>query len=227
MPLVHTTRLADAYRRFLQSSDPLAFVADVDEHYSASTLCRLLTAGDAESRRASALALGTLGDRGSLEPLGRALSDPDRGVRLVADDSLRGRLIRDAAPAHHQQLLHAMHRIDGDAHAAALPMLIRLCEAAPLYAEAHHQLAICWHALDDPATASRAYAACLWRCRYHYAAWNGLGRCRLALGEPHRALRHIGRAVEVMPDFELGRVAIRSIRRALRRRGTNDAGPTV
>ena len=38
-------------------------------------------------------------------PLGRALSDVDRGVRLASDDSFRALLIREAAPLHHQQLL--------------------------------------------------------------------------------------------------------------------------
>ncbi len=40
-----------------------------------------------------------LGDREVIEPLGRALADRDRGVRLAADDSFRSMLVRDAA--HH------------------------------------------------------------------------------------------------------------------------------
>ena len=48
-------------------------------------------------RRASALALGMLGDRDAVESLGRALADTDRGVRLASDDSFRALLVRTAA----------------------------------------------------------------------------------------------------------------------------------
>ena len=69
----------------------------------------LLDRSDIEMRRAAALALGMLGDCSSIEPLGRALSDDDRGLRLVSDDSFRALLVRDAAPLHHQQPVSYTH----------------------------------------------------------------------------------------------------------------------
>ena len=76
-PLVRTARLAEAYRRYLKSANTPRFASEVDEHYSSSTLAQLLHRGDVELRRAAALSLGTLGDHRSIEPLGRALADPD------------------------------------------------------------------------------------------------------------------------------------------------------
>ncbi|TWU60026.1 Tetratricopeptide repeat protein [Rubripirellula tenax] len=215
-PLVRTTRLASAYRRYLDSADSPSFAADVDEHYCGSTLTSLLRRGDVELRRAAALSLGTLGDHSAIEPLGRALSDSDRGVRLAADDSFRALLVRDAAPLHHQQLLKVMHLNDGGEHAGALAPTMILVDQAPLYAEAHHQLAICWHGLENFYQAEAAYSACLWHCRYHYPAWQGLARCRLMLGDGEAAISALRRGLEICPDLENARAQIRIIERKLR-----------
>ncbi|MEM9587594.1 MAG: tetratricopeptide repeat protein [Planctomycetota bacterium] len=215
-PLVRTTRLVTAYRRYLSSGDATQFASQVDEHYDSPTLCALLARGDVEMRRAAGLALGTLGDRRSVEPLGRSLADPDRGVRLATDDSFRALLVRNAAPMHHQQLLKVMHLNDGGEYAAALAPTMILIDRARSYAEAHHQLAICWQGLQDYDHAIAAYTACLWNCRFHYLAWQGLGRCRMMLGEHEGALDALTRCIEINPDIESARVLIRAIRRRLR-----------
>ena len=219
-PLVRTTRLAEAYRRYLRSADSPSFASEVDASYGGTTLIALLDRGDVELRRAAALALGVLGDRGSIEPLGRSLSDSDRGVRLAADDSFRALLVRDAAPLHHQHLLKVMHLNDGGEYAGALAPTMILCDQAPNYAEAHHQRAICWHGLENYQQASSAYAACLWHCRYHYLAWHGLAKCRMMTRDVDGALKALQRCLDICPDFEAVRLQIRAIQR--RSRQAND-----
>ncbi len=169
-----------------------------------------------ELRRAAALSLGMLGDHTSIEALGRAIGDSDRGVRLAADDSFRALLVRDAAPLHHQQLLKVMHLNDGGEYAGALAPTMILVDQAPRYAEAHHQLAICWHGLENFPQAEAAYKAALWHCRYHYPAWQGLARCRVMLGDAASAIRALRRCLEICPDLENARVQIRIIERKLR-----------
>lgn len=215
--LVRPTRLVTAYRRYLTSIDAPRYAAEVNRFYSTPTLVAILRRGDTEMRRAAAMALGLLGDHWAIEPLGRALSDPDRGVRVVADDSFRGLLICDAAPLHHQQLLRVMHLNDGGEHAAALSPVLILTDHAPLYAEAYHQLAVCWQGLDDLDAAEAAYCSCLWHCRYHYPAWQGLARCKLADGDRSAALHALERAVEICPDLESARLQARVLRRSMRK----------
>ncbi len=215
-PLVRTTRLAAAYRRYLSSADSPRFASEVDEHYNRATLASLLRRGDVEMRRAAALSLGMLGGRCSIEPLGRALADPDRGVRLAADDSFRALLVRDAAPTHHHQLLQLMHLNDGGEYAAALAPTMILIDQSPLYAEAHHQLAICWHGLEQFGQAEAAYGSCLWHCRFHYPAWQGLARCRVAQEDFEGAIKALERCLEICPDLETARLQIRAIVRRLR-----------
>ena len=218
-PLVRTTRLATAYRRYLSTADSPTFAADVNEYYSRHTLASALQRGDVESRRAAALSLGMLGDHSSINYLGRSLSDADRGVRLAADDSFRGLLVRDAAPVHHQQLLKVMHLNDGGEYAGALAPTMILVDQAPSFAEARHQLAICWHGLENFFQAEGAYRACLWYCRFHYPAWQGLARCRVMLGDNEGAIHALKRAMKICPDLESARMQIRAIQRRLRRAG--------
>jgi len=216
-PLVRTTRLTTAYRRFLSSGDAPRFASEVDEFYNASTLVSLLGRGDVEMRRAAALALGVLGDHAAIEPLGRALSDLDRGVRLASDDSFRALLVRDAAPLHHQQLLQVMHLNDGGEYAGALAPTMILVDQSPSYAEAYHQLAICWHGLENDRHAAMAYKQCLWQCRFHYPAWQGLAQCRMVQDDLSGAAAALERCVSICPDHETARLQLRLLRRKMRR----------
>ncbi|WP_419194694.1 HEAT repeat domain-containing protein [Novipirellula herctigrandis] len=215
-PLVRTTRLTVAYRRYLTSANSPQFAAEVDEYYSAATLASLLRRSDVEMRRAAALSLGMLGDHSSIESLGQALSDSDRGVRLASDDSFRALLVRDAAPRHHQQLLQVMHLNDGGEYAAALAPTMILVDQAPRYSEAHHQLAICWQGLDNVRQAETSFRACLWHCRYHYLAWQGLSRCRMMQRDYEGAISSLRHCVEICPDIENSRAQIRVLERRLR-----------
>lgn len=229
-PVLRTARLVTAYRRYLTTADSPRFAAEVGRYYATATLARLLNCGSVELRRAASLALGVLGDHDSIEPLGRRLGDADRGVRLAADDSFRGLLIRDAAPTHQHQLLQVMHLNDGGEFAAALAPALILSDQAPLYAEAHHQLAICWHGLDDLIAAEDAYRACLWRCRFHYQAWIGLAHCRLH--RPDEAdrdllggLAALHRALSICPDLEAARLEARTLERVVDDWQNGSAGP--
>lgn len=215
-PLVYTTRLASAYRRYLQSADSCRFAHEVNEYYTPTTLVALLRRGEIEQRRAAALALGMLGDHRCVDALGRTISDDDRGVRLVADDSFRAVLVRDAAPLHHQQLLRVMHLNDGGEYAAALTPALVLVEHAPTYSEAQHQLAICWHGLEDFSRAEQAYQACLWHCRFHYLAWQSLAKIRFLADHYEKSLQALDHCLDINPDLETARMQRRLIRRRMR-----------
>ncbi|WP_153555240.1 HEAT repeat domain-containing protein [Roseimaritima sediminicola] len=214
-PIVRTSRLVTTYRRYLASADTLRFAQQVSETYFPSTLAKLLQMGSIEERRAASLALGIVGDGTVVETLGRALSDEDRGVRLAADDAFRATLVRGAAPAHRQQLLQVMHLNDGGEFAAGLPPAMILANQAPHYAEAMHQMGICWEGLNNPDEAEAAYRGCLWLCRFHYPAWIGVARCRLERNELGSALRALDRATAICPDLEVPRAQARAIRRRL------------
>ena len=109
-----------------------------------------------------------------------------------------------------------MHLNDGGGHAAALAPTMILVDQAPSYSEAYHQLAICWHGLENYYQAESAYRACLWQCRYHYPAWQGLARCRVVLEDYAGAIKALERCLDISPDVESARLQIRVIRRRMR-----------
>ena len=77
------------YESYLEDQDAANFIKCVSRRYSKPTLERLSEFGDRTSRRASVLALGYIGDYSSNTALGRALVDRDRGVRTIAENSIR------------------------------------------------------------------------------------------------------------------------------------------
>lgn len=209
-------RILGWYRQYALDGDADRYAASIRPFYTEHTLLALLQRGGAESRRAVALALGLVGDQAAIEPLGRALSDADRGVRLMADESFRGLLLRAAPAPQRQRLQQVIELNDAGEHAAALAPTLILADQAPDYAEVHHQLALCWVGLDDLDAAEAAYSSCLWHCEYHYPAWLGLARCRIVAGAYGEAIEALQRALEICPDLEAARAQLRALRRRTR-----------
>lgn len=217
-PTLHTPRLAVAYRRYLVTADNVRFATEVDKHYSQNTLLKLMSHRDVQLRRAAALSLGTLGGPNCVESLGRALSDSDRGVRLVADTSFRMLLERGASVEQQRQLTNVVRMLDDSQHALAMSTAMHLIDQAPEFIEAHHQLAVCWLRLENFYQAELAYKTCLLHCRFHYVAWQGLARCRLFLENDTGALNALKNCIQINPDMESARLQLRALRRRLRKR---------
>ena len=197
----------------MRSSEIAEFSDCVVAHYCETTLLRLLLDGDVESRRASALAIRILGSKLSLEHLGRSLSDPDRGVRLTADDTFRWLLTQFESDHQREQLVHVMDLNDRRQHAAALTPAMILSNQSSANCEVFHQLAICWRGLEDYEQADLAYRKCLWLCRFHYMAWQGLAACRMAADDYLGAIRALDTCLQVCPDVESARLQVRVLRR--------------
>ena len=81
---LRTPILLTSYRRYLENQDAVGFVRAVMKSYVPSTLERLGTSVDCETRRAAVLALGFTGDYTANHALGRAMQDEDSGVRQLA-----------------------------------------------------------------------------------------------------------------------------------------------
>ena len=77
--------LGELYQQYLADQDTAAFIHRITQRYTVATLCRLVAIGDRLVRRSSVLAIGFVADYECNAVLGRALSDPDRGVRLMAE----------------------------------------------------------------------------------------------------------------------------------------------
>ena len=103
---------------------------------------RLAAVGDRLVRRSAVLALGFVADYESNAVLGRALSDTDRGVRLMAETAIRSVWCRIGTAAQRQQLAGLVLLNRSHEFAVALRDATALIREAPWLAEVWNQRAI-------------------------------------------------------------------------------------
>lgn len=203
------------YHRYLEDENSAAFVTAVSRHYLLSTLERLAGGGDHISRRSASMALGFLGDYAQNAVLGRALLDPDRGVRLLADNGIRALWRRDGNTRHRQRLARICRLNHGSQYATAVDEAAALIDDAPWFAEAWNQRGIGYFAQRQFEDAANDCHQTLELNPYHFGAAVGMAHCYLELDEPLAALENFRRALRLHPDLEDVRLQIDYLQRTL------------
>ena len=211
----HIAVLLKSYQGYLQSGDTARFIQSVASRYSVATLVRVLSVGDTYRRRAAALALGFIGDISCNDALGPLLSDRDRKVRLVVDDSLRSIWSRDGSPEHRHMLERIMRMNECGDHVAAVKLSSELLDSNSQFAEAYHQRSLALFHVDEITAAIEDCKKVLQLNHFHYAAMIGLGHCHLELGDLLESLYWFRQALETYPDLEPVRVQVRRLEIAI------------
>lgn len=195
-------RLVEIYKKLLESRDTKIFVDEVARHYTAATLDRLLAAGVREARRAAALALGYLGNFSSNTVLGRAMNDSDKGVRVLAENSIRHVWHRAGTDDQNRRLTQLVELIAADRFEEAATQATILIEEAPEFAECWNQRAIAWYRLERYQDAIADCIEALELNPYHFGAAAGIGQCELYMGDYRAALLAFRKALELNPGLE-------------------------
>ncbi len=203
------------YHRYLSDSDTARFIASVAGRYSQATLERLIQSGDIYARRASALALGLVGDARCNRILGPFLRCQDRKLRLVVDDALRAIWSRDGSIQDRQLLERIMRHNECAEFDVAVEVASQKIDASDSSPEVYHQRSLAYYQLDLIEPAMEDCRKVLKRNPYHYAAMIGLGHCHLELGELLESLFWFRQAVDVYPDLEPVRVQIRRLEKTI------------
>lgn len=214
----HITRasiLLTYYQRYLNDGETAQFIASVAKRYSVATLQRLAIAGDTYSKRASALALGLIGDMRSNSVLGPLLRSRDRKLRLVVDDALRAISAREGSSGQRQQLELIVRCNECGNFERACELATKLIEMTGGTAETYHQRSLAFFQLDAIDHAMDDCKQSLKLNEFHYAAMVGLGHCHLELGDLLESLFWFRRAIEVYPDLEPVRLQIRRLEKAI------------
>ena len=203
------------YQRYLNHEHSASFIAAVASSYTIGTLERLAEFGQRTSRRAATMALGFLGDYRSNNVMGRRLSDEDRGVRMLAENSIRELWYRDGNERQRQTLQVIIRLNNAEQSAAATRLASELIDEAPFFAEAWNQRAIAHFQrgrFDDSAN------DCLQTMElnpYQFASAVGMGQCYLEMNEPQPALDCFRRALTLNPCLEDVRAQVAYLERAL------------
>lgn len=206
------------FARYLDSEDSAAFIRAVSERYTVATLQRLAARGKRISRRGAVLALGYLGGYESNQVMGRALSDRDRGVRILAENGIRGVWLRAGNVSQRRQVLAITQLNDSLQFDDAIEQASNLIDDAPWYAEAFSARAVAFFNLEFYLQSQYDCEQTLELNPYHFAAAAGLGHCYLCQDDLPNALKCFRRALKLNPGLEGIRAQVTHLERSMRGR---------
>jgi tetratricopeptide (TPR) repeat protein len=210
--------LLDAYRRYLGSQDTVGFVQAVSKWYTPSSLERLATNADRETRRAAMFALGFKGDYQVNQTVGRALQDEDPGVRQLAEIACRCVWNRVGDATQRRQLADIVRLNAARRYRDAVEQASALLKIAPGFAEAWYQRATAWFQLGDfPQAISDWYQALEYN-PYQFVAATAIGNAYLQLHNPVSALEAFRRALRLNPNLERVQAQVAALRRQIEER---------
>jgi tetratricopeptide (TPR) repeat protein len=174
---------------------------EVQRHYSARHLERLLASGDVEIRRAAAIGIGLVGDAQSQSPVAAALHDPDPEVCRRAETASWQIWARLSNAEDQLRLQHIKDSIRAQELQDAVSQVSLLIETSPDYAEAWNQRALTYYQM-------RRYRDAIPDCRralelnpYHFGASSGLAQCHLRLNELPEALDALQLTAKLNPNM--------------------------
>ena len=167
------------------------------------------------TRRAAILAIGFLGDFSNNEVMGRALSDDDRAVRMLADHGVRELWQRQGTVGQQESLRRIFRLVDQSRMEDAIAAATRLIEVNPEFSEAYSQRAIAFCALGDYEAALVDCREALQFNRYHFPAAIGLAHCCMQIDEAAGALAGYRLALNINPDLDSVRRQVSRLERML------------
>lgn len=212
MPLLHRI-----YQAYLVDQNTTAFSDNVAKRYTIGTLERLAASGDRMSRRAAVLSLGLFSDYRSNAALGRALHDPDRGVRMLAENGIRAVWCRSGNSAQRKSLQGVIDLNAARHFETAVKRATTLIAHAPWLAEAWNQRALAHFSRRKFAESIRDCEQTLEMNPYHFGAATGMAQCHLQLGNRAAALACFRRALALNPNLEGVRAHVFYLQRTIKR----------
>jgi tetratricopeptide (TPR) repeat protein len=211
-PLLHRF-----YGEFLASECSASFIQAVTTHYSRSALERLATAEDRVTRRAAVLALGLTADYSANAALGRALSDKDRAVRMLAENGLRAVWRRQGNVYQRRRLEEILRLNRSEQYAEAVVTAGVLLQRAPSIAEAWNQRGIALYHQGRYHAALGDLQQALELNSYHFGAALGMAHCHLQLENVAASLECFELALRINPNLEGVRAQVQYLQRSLER----------
>lgn len=201
----------------VERQDPAELADELIDRYGPGQIAALLDSASRTLARAAAIALGRAGDARHVDALLPALQSGDAELSRLAEDALWSIWMRDAGVPACQELAAALRDIREDRYLPAYARLTKLVEAAPEFAEAHHQRAIAATFLEFYEVAAAAYQRALYLNPAHFAAAAGLANVAAQSGDLQGALRAYQRALRIHPRLEGAAEAVALIETALKR----------
>lgn len=180
----------------------------------------ILRDGSTAERRQAAETLAQIGDQGAIEPLAKALHDPDALVRDHAEQAL-WLIWHRSGNADIDALLHqgivAMQR---GALERAVEVFSEVIRRDPDFAEGYNKRATAYYLMQEYEQSIADCERTMTLNPVHFGALSGAGLCYLGLRNPGKALEYFERAIAVNPNMPQIRQYIQDIQKFLRDQST-------
>ena len=194
--------LVTCYETFLHDRDLDAFRRQVLAWYMESTLARLSGVENAQTRRAAVFALGLVGSYQHNPTVARALRDPDRTVRILAENALWAIWFLADTAENNAALERVSLLIGHREYRKATFAATCLIERAPTFSEAYNQRAIAEYYLGEFQASADDCRLVLEHNPYHIGALTGLAKCLLQLDRRDDAIEALRRSSRLQPYNE-------------------------
>lgn len=208
--------LVNHYERYQLDQNIGSFIRRVSGRYTVGSLERLMSARDAMVRRGAVLALGRLADYRSNSILGRALSDLDRGVRILAENAIQQLWLRIGTTSQQRHLVSIGTQIEEREFDRAAQLSTALLEDAPWIAHAWYYRGKAFFQLGQHEAATRDCLQALEVNAYHFLAASMMGQAYVQLHDSVAALDSFRRALRLNPNMEDVRAQVIYLQRTLR-----------
>ena len=159
--------------------------------------------------------IGFLGSYESNAVIGRALTDSDRGVRMLAENGIRELWCRDGSNAQRQKLQVILRMNASRQFDEAVQLSTEMIDEAPWFAELWNQRAIAYFHLQNFEESANDCHQTLELNPYHFGAACGMAYCYLELSDAMAALECFHRALKLNPSMEGVRAQAQFVQRSL------------
>lgn len=206
-------RLVRWFRAYRQGGHPADFVQRVRADYSDAALQRLVERAGTPIRRAAVVALGMTADDRMSDVLGKALSDHDRCVRLLADRWIGEMWLRVVPPGRRMRLAALKRKLEIRPK-QVLAELEGWERMATRHAEIWYCRALALQRMEHAEESLECFRIAFQLNPYHYPSACAQGHLLRAADRPTAALRYYHQALLVFPDLPRIRAIAEQLRRA-------------
>lgn len=183
------------------------------------SLLERLRHGTAAERLVAVARLAEIGDQGATAELGRALRDPDAGVREAAGDALWAVWHRSGSTEIDAVLERGIRLMGEHRYPEAIAAFDEVIARAPAFAEGWNKRATVRYLMGDFDRSLADCAEVVKRNPLHFGALSGFGLNYLRKDDLARAAEYFQRALDVNPNLVQVESTLEQIREILRRRG--------
>jgi len=210
--MIDSAEFVSVVTPLIAGNDVCALVDSLRDRWTPTQIVSLLQSDDIDARKVAALCLALVGRKCALEPLRRALADPDPLVHQMAEHAMWSIWFRAGSEEANCRLARGAMALEKRDFPCARKHFTRAIELDPDFAEPYNQRAIASYLREEYVDSIADCRLAIERMPCHFGAWAGKGHCHAHLGNIAEAIRCYSQALQINPGLDGIRQAVQELR---------------